>query len=173
MKARWYLFVVIFPIAIMALWCGSLGVAIARGTEVSLKITGSDPRDLLRGHYLRYQVLYGLESEIRRSTDSGRAACLCLSTPSDGVAQGTWIGACEERDTSKCPLFIKGTLEYGAFRAGIERYYFSEDYKSSLATVPAESTITVRVTADGTGYVQGMYVAGEPIEEYARRKERE
>jgi hypothetical protein len=83
------------------------------------------------------------------------------------------IVRCEERDESTCPLFIKGRFDWTGFIAGIERYYFPENYQRWLQLVPPEATIKVSVTKAGNAYVRGMYVAGEPILEYARRKERE
>ena len=49
--------VVILPVAAMALWLISLNVALTRAREVTLAVTGYDPRDLLSGHYLRYLSL--------------------------------------------------------------------------------------------------------------------
>jgi uncharacterized membrane-anchored protein len=53
--------------------------------------------------------------------------------------------------------------------AGIERYYFPEEYQQVLFSIPRDATIKVRITEDGSAYVRDMYVAGEPILEYARR----
>jgi uncharacterized membrane-anchored protein len=117
-------------------------------------------------------VDYGTESKIGTLPNS-QPGCICLSVEPDGLAKGTWAGACEERNQSTCSLFIKGTLEYGSFLAGIERYYFPEVYQESLATVPSDATIKVKITSEGSAYVQAMLVAGEPIEEYARRTQRD
>jgi uncharacterized membrane-anchored protein len=172
MKVRWPLVAVVLPITVMALWLAALSLAIARGTEVSLKVTGYDPRDLLRGHYLQYRVDYGFDFTSVNERD-GRPQCLCLSIGPEGFAKATSVSRCEERNESTCPLFIKGTLDWRGFAAGIERYYFPENYQQWLQLVPPEATIKVSVTKDGNAYVRGMYVAGEPILEYARRKERE
>lgn len=52
----------ILPILCLAGYTGWHGWIAAQGQKVTLPIRGFDPRDLLSGHYLIYEVDYGLKS---------------------------------------------------------------------------------------------------------------
>lgn len=164
MNVRAGLFVVGIPIGIMATWLLSLFVALTQAQEVTLAVTGYDPRDLLSGHYLRYRVDYGVGIPFFLNGDS---ICVCLPPTSEGVVKASWVGECKRRD-STCPLFIKGVASHRGIDAGIERYFIPEKYSDALARVPQNTTIKVRVTKDGTAYVTGMFVDGLPILEWAK-----
>jgi uncharacterized membrane-anchored protein len=155
----------------MALWVGSMGIEAARGTDVVLPIRGFDPIDILRGHYLTYQVDYGTRVKIQQGYDM-IPRCVCLEAKGEGRAEASWFGQCADRDPATCPLFIKGNISYGfgGFNAGIERYYIPEAYSEKLRVAPDGATIKVRVTSSGRGYVTDMFVNGEPILEYAKRQ---
>jgi uncharacterized membrane-anchored protein len=164
--------VVILPVAAMACWLLSLNVALMRAREVTLAVTGYDPRDLLSGHYLRYRVDYGLGSEQNRLTGGYRNEdfCACLTPDSSGISKASWAGRCAERDSLSCPIFVKGKSSWNGLNAGIERYYIPEGYQHSLARIPPNASIKVRVTASGTAYVTGMYVGDLPILEWAKQQ---
>lgn len=169
MKQRIAIVAVIVPVIMMVTWLGSLVLDVYRAKEVVLQIEGYDPRSLLYGHYLQYNVRYGITAPEPKTVSDWRkrVACMCLSdsTPS----KGTWLGRCADRDKQQCPLYIVGWQFGDQFMGGIERYYIPEEYQKALATIPNNSTITVRVTPSGGATVVGMHVAGEPILEYAKR----
>jgi hypothetical protein len=171
MNSRFIWLIVAAPIVLMALWAASLGIEVARGADVILPVRGSDPIDILRGHYIAYQVDYGPRVSIQKAYDLV-PRCLCLEPRAGGVSEATWFGTCEKRDPSTCPLFIKGASSYGfgGFRAEIERFYIPEVYREKLRTIPEGATIKVRVTPSGKGYVTHMFVNGEPILEYVKKQ---
>ncbi len=165
MNVRAALFVVVIPVGFMATWLLSLVVALTQAQEVTLAVKGYDPRDLLSGHYLRYQVDYGSGD---LSFSYGEAICVCLPQTSEATVQASWIGECNRRDHATCPLFIKGVASYRGIKAGIERYFIPEEYSDVLSRIPQDATIKVRVTTDGTSLVTGMFVGGVPILEWAK-----
>ena len=146
------LFVVAIPVGAMLTWLLSLMTALTLAREVTLPVTGYDPRDLLYGHYLSYRVNYGITFPY----PSIEPSCVCLSQGADGIAQAT------------CPLFIRGTRDRNEFNAGIERYYIPEQYQHALSSIPQNTTIKVRVAKSGSAYVTDMYVDGTPILEWAK-----
>jgi uncharacterized membrane-anchored protein len=175
------------PLVVMGGWIFLLSLALARGTQVTLPIRGYDPRDLLRGHYLQYTVDYGLQSNIKGlpaySEMVSRAAsdfCVCLHRDSSGLAVGTWVGPCKERDAAGCPLFIRGEIiprweagenqENWSLKAGIERFYIPDRYQQELSTIPEGAKIQVQVTKDGRAFVTEMTVEGKPLLEHIRPK---
>lgn len=118
-------------------------VALARGTEVTLRTVPVDPIDLFRGRYVR------LGYEISRlPVDPGTA-------PGDTVyvalheADGRWVGG---RATRRRPggTFIRGTYTGSTITYGIETYYADEDEAPRLEA-EAAGGMTVRVVLDGDG----------------------
>ncbi len=169
MTLRPALFVVVAPLGAMVVWLLSLVVAVSLAQEVRLPVKGYDPRDPLSGHYLRYQVNYGMTFSSQSHTSLIREpSCVCLSQGADGVAKATWNGECSQRDAATCPLFIRGMRTWNVFDAGIERYYIPEEYQEKLARIPENASIKVRVTKSGVAYVTDMYVDGKPILEWAK-----
>lgn len=171
MKARSALLVVAAPVLVMAAWLLWLQTSFSQGTDVIFEVRGRDPRDLLRGHYIEYEVYYGERAllELDFPPSPNESACMCLqSTSGLPIAQATPVW-CSKRDPAACPLFLQGSSLYGQFQAGIERYYIPEPPEPNpLQTIPEGTTITVRVAKNGSGYVTGMFVKGQPILEYAR-----
>lgn len=145
-------FALALPVSALGVWLASLVAGGLGGTVYEVPVAGFDPRDLLSGHYLRYQV----------KTENGCTvsdACACF-------AQGrVWIEACEERS---CRDFVRGRCVGNAFVAPeLERYFFPEELAPRLVTVPPEATLEVQVGA-GTATARQMYVNGKRIEEWAR-----
>jgi len=56
MKKYLILFVLLIPFLFFIGWIYTLSTQVEEGRLVAVPITGYDPRDLLRGHYLRYQI---------------------------------------------------------------------------------------------------------------------
>ena len=163
-------FAFLLPIVVLGCWALSQSVRVAAGTEVRLRVTGYDPRDLLSGHYLRYRVDFGTDV-CAGGTASEDQTCVCLSmSPGNEVAQVLWSGTCAARAVERCPLYLRGHCEFSRFVAGIERFYFPESDAWLLSAVPPESVIAVSVGADGIGRVTQLFVGGVPLEEYVKEK---
>jgi len=59
MKMPFKWFAVCAPIIVMAIWLGKLVYIGSPGTDVELKVSAHDPRDILSGQYVSYSVMYG------------------------------------------------------------------------------------------------------------------
>lgn len=127
------------------------------GAEVALPIEGFDPRDLLSGHYLIYQVDYGLEN-LCAATDVATAVCLQperLATPADSVP-------------ADCKLFIRGYCDSSAnFNAGIERFYIPEEHAAVLENKVRDKrgTLVLSVDPQGTAVIRDLLIDGQPWQE--------
>jgi len=161
---------IVAPCLVIAGWLAYLAAAFSGGTDIVFKIEGYDPRDLLRGHYLQYRVLYDFRIPDRAVGMRPREECLCVTAGEDGYGRGTWIGDCAARDVSACPRFIRGRVDYQGFSAGIERFYFPEEYRGQLLTVPPGATALIRVARNGVAFVRDLKVGEESIVDYARRQ---
>jgi uncharacterized membrane-anchored protein len=163
---------VIGPIAFLLMWAFALSYSLATGTVVRLRIEGYDPRDLLQGRYIRYALIAdraGAENSFCSRARSNQPACACLSAEETGPFHAiSLIGSCTERP-SDCTVFLKGRCSGGRFTAGIEEYFFAEQFAPVLETIPPDSSIVLAVSSSGHSQVKSLLVGEVPVEEYARR----
>lgn len=177
MISRAGLFVVGIPVTVLATWAIFLGVAVLRAQEVTLAVTDCTIKNVVHSDSLSFRIAYGMEPPVDSFMNG---TCACLSQPAGGVATATWIGDCSRRDPKACPLFIKGTRTYRHIesgrkqtyipdlQAGIEHYFIPEEYRKDLTYLPPGVTIKVLVTAEGKGYLTGVFVYDTPILEWVR-----
>lgn len=167
MKKYSALIATLIPFLLLSLWLFQINTLKASGEKVRLAITGEDPRDLLAGHFLQYRVVYG--DRISCGYDyNPNNFCVCLTKGADDIYSAEKLSDCSDAATDSCPLFIKGQCQYGTFTAGIERYYFPEEYSEKLRTVPPGSILEISLDASGQGVVNEIYVNGQKILDYAK-----
>lgn len=135
------------------------------GRKVTLPITGFDPRDLLSGNYLRYQVVYGVEgicSDVAQPAKGHKTikregeGYVCLEPP--------FFEYGPPPQADRCRLFIKGSCEVGRFRSGLGRYYIPAQYARSLerAVLNGEGAIKIAISSDGRAVVEALFINGKP-----------
>ncbi len=159
------------PIISLLLWCGLLEYNALSGEIIKVRAIGYDPRDLLSGHYLRFQLdllEYGQCSGNAAPNSTSRCVCFEREESSDRH-RPMWAGACDVRPGS-CTVFLKGVCEYGRFRWGAEQYFIPEQLAPALQTVPPESSALIAVSKNGGGQIVGFLVGEELVESYASRK---
>lgn len=125
------------------------------GQSVTVDIVGFDPRDLLSGHYLRYNIDY-----------NSRNQC----TPPPPSSQQT-VRLCLEPEryffnhpAAQCHLYVEGVCSKTGFKAGIERFYIPEHAASQLDRLvrDARGTLQLRVNAQGKAVIETLFIDGEP-----------
>jgi uncharacterized membrane-anchored protein len=135
------------PLMIVAGWAGYHEVNSRIGTEVIFKVRGYDPRDLLAGHYLTYEVVY--DPPIMKC-ENNKPVFACLAT-----------GEVSSELDEECEVSLRGTCYWGRFRGNIERFYVPEAYARDLDRAlrfeEVDAKIKVFVTNKGVGYVKEMY----------------
>ncbi|AXR61257.1 GDYXXLXY domain-containing protein [Leptospira mayottensis] len=132
------------------------------GNELILPITGYDPRDLLAGHYLRYDILYQSDSicqNLNRNSynksDSNQRHCVCY--PHFGKikeGEGAFIKDCNPdilKDKKACRLHLRGTCQYGRFKIGNERFYVNEEKAMEYETRLRKENVHIRLKVDSEG----------------------
>ncbi|WP_078127490.1 GDYXXLXY domain-containing protein [Leptospira alexanderi] len=131
------------------------------GKELILPITGYDPRDLLSGHYLRYDILYQSDSICQNpNTNSYRKSdsdqhCVCY--PHSGKikeGEGAFINDCSPdilKDRRACRLHLRGTCRYGRFKIGNERFYVNEEKAMEYETRLRKEKVYIRLKVDSEG----------------------
>ncbi len=160
MKINKHLLLILCPIFILFLWASYHEINSNIGTERTFEIRGYDPRDLLSGHYLTYDVIYDNfdgETCLYKYNDREK---LCLDT-----------GKLVEKGVP-CKLELAGTCRYNRFDANINRFYIPQEHAEQLDKllrnniVPA--SIKVLITNSGTAYVKELYFDGMPWQEYIK-----
>ncbi len=126
-----------FPILGLLILTGIRAYRASTGYEMTFHVDGYDPRDLLSGRYVLYRVNYGptdrCDEDRQQSLDYSRndknnrefEHCVCYSDPPDPDT-GYWQ-SCESIEEASCPVFIRGTCNYGRFSAGIEKFFVPEE----------------------------------------------
>lgn len=127
------------------------------GKEVILPIEGYDPRDLLSGHYLIYQVKYGLKKTCPKSSSKERRkAYICLDKENR-------FFHFKRPSSSRCSLFIKGECHHGRFKAGIERFFIPQAQSSKLDKLVrgGKGSLVLSVTAEGHASIKNLLIEGK------------
>ncbi|XDD51738.1 GDYXXLXY domain-containing protein [Leptospira sp. WS92.C1] len=139
------------------------------GKELILPVSGYDPRDLLSGHYLRYNIEYQTYSACSndRSDSSSKfqkneTHCICYSHPGRIEAgAGTFVEDCNPntlQDKKICKLYLRGECRYGRFTIGNERFYVNEtralEYEKRLRNQNVH--IRLKVETDGKALTDSL-----------------
>lgn len=124
--------------------------ALASGTRVTLRTVPVDPVDPFRGRYvtLRYEI-----SALPTGAPEGTTVYVPLRD--GGVA---WIGGLP---TTRRPegIFVRGVVDDGSIRFGIERYFTDEDEARRLEA-SAPLLVDVVLDDDGTARIAGVRPVG-------------
>jgi uncharacterized membrane-anchored protein len=144
----------IFPIAVLGTLTGYRHYVYTTGQEITLPISGCDPRDLISGHYLAYQIDYDVKDICKPIPIPSMPATICL-TPK--------MFSYGESPPKTCTLFIRGTCESSQFSAGIERYYVPEHQGEILEKEvrSKKASILISVTKNGDALVKDLLIDGK------------
>ncbi len=146
--------VLVFPIVALMFLAGYKSYLVNTGSEVILPITGYDPRDLLSGHYLTYQVDYGVEEICNGRGKMLREGYVCLNPKKFSFSP-----------INNCQQMIKGICKRrNRLDAGIERYYIPEDQAKDLdrKVRSGKASIVVSVHPSGTAQIKDLLIDGKP-----------
>lgn len=141
----------IFPIVALVALTAYKKYVLSFGIEIILPISGYDPRDLLSGHYLIYQIDYGVDG-ICAGNSGQQTGYICLEPKM--FSYSTPAG---------CSKLIRGTCNYGRFEAGIEKYYLPQGKAKDLEDQIRSKTasIVLSITQSGQAQVKDLLVNGE------------
>ena len=121
---------------------------IKNSDEWNFKITGYDPRDLLRGHYLRFRIAYNWDKNNNSCT--GSSCCLCL-TETEDVTPLVHKTSCEVVKTS-CDGYV-----LSEHQNSLTRFYIPETEASR-----AEDILREAQTNDNAFIKTAINANGEP-----------
>lgn len=146
-------FAIAFPIiALLCLMLYKQNI-INTGQVISLPIVGFDPRDLLSGHYLQYNVDYQAENSCDDDNDTAQ---LCLEP------YRRFFNSSEVQNG--CQLYLTGSCRGGRFKSGLERFYIPEEYADQLDKLVQEARgeLVISVNSRGTAVIKYLLIDGVP-----------
>lgn len=148
------------------------------GSVWRIPVTGYDPRDLLRGHYLTYQYDWNWAEE-QKSCEQENCA-LCLSPENGNVNPKAALMSKQEARTS-CDTYILGysrgerNFRVGTKRSnGLTRYFIPEERARLLDKALRNNEdgidfdMSLRINKMGQAFIEQMYVNGIPLEEWVK-----
>jgi hypothetical protein len=158
---------------------------LAEGRRWTFEITGYDPRDLLRGHYIQFRLVLddtdlpvdGAANGTPCEDDAGDKCCLCLFPGLEGEASVFEHTTCEvAREQCEGALPLR-------YLAGLRRYYIAEERAEELTRIfqdasqdalqnAAQDTaqdhrthLVVAVDATGKPQIDKLLIDGTPVEQ--------
>lgn len=154
-KFRWIM-AVLLPIAILGSLVARNEWLYRHAEEVVLPISGYDPRDILAGHYLTYQVEYGVPTPCQSNSRRSQGTLYMCLKPAKVIR--------DPRDLENCSLYIRGHCQWNRFVAGIERYYVPEAEAENLDKLirKGQVKLVVRVSPNGHARAARLVVEESP-----------
>ena len=136
---------------------------IQHGERWEFVIDGYDPRDLLRGRYLRYTLELNRRDFGLPKCEDSASCCTCLMSSSPNTPPDVQSTLCEvAKDT--CDGFINAkSLKQ------LDRFYIPEarakDLEDTLRSAARDNNATLVVRTDrfGTAIVEDLLIGGVPI----------
>jgi hypothetical protein len=152
-----------------------------RGADVyRIPITGYDPRDMLRGHYLVFQFDWPWadtkSAHVAVCQDGLKPCCVCLS--GDQTQPKAHLQVCPSKPTPACPAPMKGyaSFEPGQFDIGISQFYVPEDSALYLENLLREGKASFKLgLISGTNakpIIETLYVNDQPLKDYLKSQDR-
>lgn len=143
--------VLLAPTAVLSIW--ALDVARRQEVDPSLRIavSGYDPRDLLRGHYINFTL---------RLTGTQGADCVCLTPDPDAATTGAAPvpravpASCEPPPSrAECPYYLHQPQRAFRYYASQER---ALELERELARNPGGASATAHFDGKGDVYFSGV-----------------
>ncbi len=176
MKRRWALLALALPLLMYLLAIVKAEYHLTQGEIHTFAISGYDPRDLLRGHYLRFQVDFDwaeepstcpTNPEQELELESAQECCLCLMK-TEGPIPKVFHTTCQEARVS-----CDGALRPAAAK-DLHRYYIPEEQAQEAERLIREgwadrsAHILVSITPDGEAQIVDLQIDGHSLDDLLR-----
>lgn len=158
-RQHWLMLGLVLPIVVLAANVYWHHYQRDHGQLITLPIEGFDPRDLLSGHYLTYQIHYGV-NPICQTPNSLVGICLRPNLSSFML----------EAKPTDCQLWIRGQCDNtNHFSAGLERFYIPEQYAPLLDKLVRnhQGSLVIRVDNNGNASIYNLLIDGKPWQQAA------
>jgi uncharacterized membrane-anchored protein len=159
----WRWFALALPLLVLGLGILRGERAIRAGEPWHFDIGGYDPRDLLRGHYLRFTVEEQWGDPLDGSVEE--ADCACLERTPGGAAPILHPASCSFARESCDSFVVRAELDR------LDRFYIPEARAQELeerlqdAATRDAAQILVRIDRKGTPVLVDLLIDGKPVAE--------
>lgn len=157
------LLIVMIPFILLCLLIARAEYHLSTGAQWDFAITGYDPRDLLRGHYLQFRVIYDWQEP--QNECSGRTSCFyCLT---DVNEQAPKVQIVDAHTAKQCD----GFMQYDDLQEPLNRFYIAETQaklaEDILRQARLDNTAYLRlsINKDGVPRIVDLLIDGWPLEE--------
>lgn len=163
MNDRLRLVAVALPIVLLAFMVGRAEWHLADSQTYHFAVRGYDPRDLLRGHYLRFGLALPVAETIEACRVDEAACCYCLE-PGSGLEPRLALATCETARAT-CDAFVRTAPLHA-----MHRFYIPEEGRRELeqrlrvAAGEDRAHLAVAVSRSGEPLIEALLVDGVPIE---------
>ncbi len=165
MSRNWLAIAVGLPVLVLAFGIVRAERHLASATRWSFDVTGYDPRDLLRGHYLQYRLdLHEQEALESCADDFGERCCLCLDAAASNQPPVVRRASCELA-RQRCDGVLKTR-----YLSELTRYYIPEERAQELTQVfqdaarEHQTKLVVAIDESGKPQIDALLVDGRRIE---------
>ena len=154
---------VILPIALLVVMIGRAEWQLEHSQTWHFAIRGYDPRDLLRGHYLRFNLAVQATGTSEACGISDPDCCYCLSEGPQLEANAT-VATCGEA-IDQCDAFVRTAPLHS-----LDRFYIPEAGRSDMearlreAAREGQAHLAVAVSSEGEPMIEALLLNGVPIE---------
>lgn len=138
------------------------------GDKWNIEITGYDPRDPLRGHYLQFRLAYDWDTT-KNSCKYGKDCCLCL-TKTQAKAPKVHHTSCTTA-TTQCDGFMLSEHENT-----LNRFYISETEAKNAENILRQARtdknayLTISINKAGKPKVIDLLIGDQPINDILKKK---
>ena len=156
------------PILAILLSIGKYEYQVRSGEEWKFEIGGYDPRDLLKGHYLTYRILFDLDEVEKRNScrklgGGMENCCLCLQRETSKVK------------TMRCETAAKlcdGMINE-KFLPRLRKFYIPENRGKSLENLvrSRKAEILLSIHPSGDPNVKELLIDGEPWKQAVQKED--
>lgn len=169
-KHRQLLFALVFPVVALAALTAYKAFKRFSGIELTIPITGYDPRDLLSGHYLTYRMDF--KQEICQGKRRDTQVFLCVVQDGDDISSRV-VSSPSRSMNEDCTAIIRGRCDRWRFVTGVERFYVPEEHSRTLDRIVRgwgsdtdRAKLVISVDDSGRAVVKDLLIDGKPWREF-------
>ena len=154
---------VILPIALLVVMVGRAEWQMSHSQTWHFVIQGYDPRDLLRGHYMRFRLDITPSEVVDSCSLDAPDCCYCLES-GDGLEARATLATCETAAIT-CEAFVRTEPLHK-----LNRFYIPEEGRLSMesqlreAALEDRAHLAVAVSSEGEPMIEALLINGQPIQ---------
>lgn len=160
----------LFPILALVALTGYKAYKQIAGVQLTIPITGYDPRDLLSGHYLTYRLDF--KQHICPGYNLENQMFVCV-VQLDNYLSASEVSSPSRSSNPECTAIIRGNCDQGRFTAGVERFYIPEQHSVQLDRIVRgwgananRAKLVISVDRHGKAVAKNLLIDDKPWQDY-------